>query len=947
MQTFDIRDFFAKIWGEGSSDRCLVRMSQSGGMRHIWGNDVDFYEQALGEVNYFFAPFVFDARTRRQKHAYATRAFWADIDVKPGAPEGTYGTLADAAAAVRNFIDSAAFPAPTYIVQSGAGLHLYWCVNEDIPESTWHRKALKLKGLFSSAGLLVDKSRTADSASLMRVPGTTNKKEGRQPLRVEILKQYSIIDADVFFKRLDDACKTHRVEVVEAKKESRLDVLKNSMLATQEYDREKYSSDEMASRCAQLGRVRACGGVVSEPLWYATIQVLRFTREADSAPHEWSKGDARYDPEKVDAKIAQLDEKGIGPTTCAQLQSVGSPELCKDCAFKKSIKSPIQLAVRVAKVEPSEAGEESIVVRGSEVPVGFVPKGFYLTETGSLAFKHPETGVMVDFYPYPLFVNKRVLNNTGMFHISVDTWLPHDGYLNITMPMSVCKDQMTLTEELAARGIVCTDGEDKILRMYIVESIRQLTSRFTAVKGYSSYGWDNGEFFIHDAAYGEDGEKEAIFTGENELCTTKGSAQPWGEVFDHYEKASTAYRMAFYAGFSAPLMELTGLSGVTYSMVSGESGVGKTTVQSVVCAMYGNPEALRAQRTDTYNSLMKRLGVYNSLPLCVDEMTNIDSEHLSEFVYQVSQGRERSRLTQAATMQGSGRWKTIVLSSSNELLASKIRSIRGDGEAELARLIEVYAPAYTTKDALNRVNRIVSENYGVLGADWVRNVAKHRSRVQAVVNHYTELVERKSKWGSQGRFHIAFLATCAASVALTNKWFGRNVDVDKFISAAIDEIEKNKTQGARVAVDEKALSAYVHNEETAEAVRREIESRNTAGNDSLNAWLDGLVRHVVGCSVIRKSGKRVITPQEVKAAIDENTGMLYIPAAIAERIVREAKVGSTHLAKFRKVPYRLYEGTELASSLAVSCYEIDISHIQFGVRAAPTAHGGNTSGIAA
>ncbi len=958
MLDTDVGSFFAKIWGSNAGHRCVVRQSQSGGMRHLWGSDNDVYKQALGEVNYFFGLFTFKETSRKQVNALTTRAFWLDIDVKDEASDKAYGSIEEAAASLKNFLDSSAFVSPTYIVRSGAGLHVYWCLNEDVDATLWRRKAAKFRALVETSGLKVDHSRTTDPASILRVPGTTNKKPGRSPLSVVILKENSVIDADNFYKALDESCKSTgaRTPKEEQAPISRLEAMKDSLLAVQEEDRSKYNADEMAANCAQLGRVKSLRGAVHEPLWYATIQILRFTNNGKETIHEWSKGDPRYSEDATNSKIAQLDEKGIGPTTCDQLRSVGSVELCKDCPHRKTIRSPIQLAVRVAEVTPAaESQTQTVTVNSQEIPVGFTPKGFMLTSGGSLAFKHPETGMMVDFYPYPLFVNRRVISGGGTFHISIDTWLPKDGYMQMTLPMSVCKDQLTLTEELASRGVVCTDGEDKLLRMYIVESIRQLTKQITAVRGYSRYGWDDGVFYIHDEAYSESGAAEAVFTGDSKLCSMRGDINAWDRVFDHYERASTVYKLAFYSGFGAALMEFTGFGGVTYSMVSSESGVGKTTVQSVICAIYGDPDILRAQRTDTYNSLMKRLGIYNSIPLCVDELTNIESAHLSEFVYQVSQGRERSRLTQASDLQEAGSWKTIAVSSSNEMLSSKIMDNRTDSEAELSRLIELYAPAYAPKSELDALNTVVRENYGVVGNKWVQQVARDQKAIKEVIRYYSRLVEKKACWGSQGRFHTAFLAVIATSIALVNRYFNRSVDVDKVISDAIAAIDQSKNNisgvsgvgGSSPTIDEGAMRSFADGENDEELDKEILRRQQKA---MATAWLDTLLNYVMPNSVIRKANNRTVTPSlDARFVIDEVNGKLYVPVSVAERTFALARVSTTNLTRCDKKRVKIYEGTEYASSVITLCYEIDISPVQTVLRAAKErvegAFGMNSDGV--
>ena len=61
---------------------------------------------------------------------------------------------------------------------SGYGVHIYWPLCEPIPESRWRECAKRLAQLFATHGLEIDTSRTQDSASILRPPGTHNRKNG-------------------------------------------------------------------------------------------------------------------------------------------------------------------------------------------------------------------------------------------------------------------------------------------------------------------------------------------------------------------------------------------------------------------------------------------------------------------------------------------------------------------------------------------------------------------------------------------------------------------------------------------------------------------------------------------------------------------------------------------------------------------------------------------------
>jgi len=130
---------------------------------------VDVYLACAGYANDF---------SRTAANATGAYAFWMDIDCgeqKAQAGKG-YLTVEEALSALDRFCDAACLPKPTHIVLSGGGIQVYWTVNDHIERIQWQAFATKLKAVAQALGLQADPSRTADIASVMRMPGTLNYK---------------------------------------------------------------------------------------------------------------------------------------------------------------------------------------------------------------------------------------------------------------------------------------------------------------------------------------------------------------------------------------------------------------------------------------------------------------------------------------------------------------------------------------------------------------------------------------------------------------------------------------------------------------------------------------------------------------------------------------------------------------------------------------------------
>jgi hypothetical protein len=160
-----------------------------------------------GTEVYFACAEYLTPDNRVAANASRAYAFWMDVDCgkeKAAAGKG-YATVEDAEEAVIEFCKATGLPQPTHIIHSGGGLHGYWVLDGVIARELWQSYARKLKELTKACGFLADDSRTADIASVLRVPGTLNHKY--TPPRPVVLKYASdeFIECSVMLDAIDAA----------------------------------------------------------------------------------------------------------------------------------------------------------------------------------------------------------------------------------------------------------------------------------------------------------------------------------------------------------------------------------------------------------------------------------------------------------------------------------------------------------------------------------------------------------------------------------------------------------------------------------------------------------------------------------------------------------------------------------------------------------------------
>ncbi|MES2498890.1 MAG: hypothetical protein V4570_00015 [Pseudomonadota bacterium] len=131
-----------------------------------------------GNEAYFACAEFITTNNREASNAAGASCLFFDIDCgKNKALAGIgYETEIAAVKELEQFCQDTGIPYATHIVFSGSGLHVYWAFDSFVERATWQTYAKKLKALSRARVFLVDHSRTADIASVLRVPGTLNYK---------------------------------------------------------------------------------------------------------------------------------------------------------------------------------------------------------------------------------------------------------------------------------------------------------------------------------------------------------------------------------------------------------------------------------------------------------------------------------------------------------------------------------------------------------------------------------------------------------------------------------------------------------------------------------------------------------------------------------------------------------------------------------------------------
>lgn len=781
------KEFLATIWAKQGL-KCLVQVLPANAKyrkpyyKHYFYPSTDAAIEAIEQftargVTLYHACATFSADQRTQANALLVKSFWADIDCGEGKP---YASQKEGVVAIQAFAKEVGLPLPM-ILSSGRGIHCYWTLNDEIPAEQWTATAIQFKQVMRHQKFQADPSRTADVASILRPVGSKNFKDPANPKDVRVIKAPTPMDYAVFQGLIKSYLDTH--DILPEQPLAKGTGLNSDLSGGQEFP--PSSAYKIADQCPQIANIRDTRGMVSEPIWYAGIGVLKHTLEGEAVIHEWSSGHPDYDADDTDAKIAQWQS---GPAICSRF-SDHNPSLCEGCPHSGKIKSPITLGYK-----PEPPIEQSTIrndVTGEiefEMPEALVSN--FRVMNGQLSgfsmktVTDKDTG---DTKPVPSW---DAFCDTVFYPIGYHRG--EEGYaLHMRAPSQhnkPARDFELLCSEIGQGGaklfaslgkhqIVAIHGEKKNMEAYLTKWHDTVKKAVEELQQYQHYGWQDDEaFLVGNRLYQPNGTVKEVLLDKNAASMAKhfsveGSVAEWRNIINtaYNYPNQEQYQFIVCAGFAAPLVHLLrDFNGTVINMLSYKSGRGKTTVQRAAMSIWAKPSHLFSFEQTTWNALLSNIGTMHSLPVFVDEFTNAQPHDISSFVYSISTGEGKKRLNQAGELRtNTSGWETLVGCSANRSMVSTVAAGKSNPEAEIARVIEYEFEIVSKMKDMEAAEllRRLHENHGAVGDQFARwlVVPKNQEYARELILKVQEKITNEAKLTVVHRFWAQGMAAVIAA----------------------------------------------------------------------------------------------------------------------------------------------------------------------------------------
>ncbi|MCA6318052.1 DUF927 domain-containing protein, partial [Phenylobacterium sp.] len=537
--------------------------------------------------------------------------------------------------------------------------------------------------------------------------------------------------------------------------------------------------EQVRKTCAFVDNALTTGGAaLHNPLWLMTTSIASFCEDGRTQAHRMADQHRTYTVEETDRLydrvLATRTRRDFGWPKCSRIDALGAKE-CQTCPLRPLDKSPLNHP-------PAPAGQGSAPAGAGAAPASDMPAGYTRDQLGrvcKIVLDDNGASQTLPICAYPM-TDAWLQDNPWVLHFST---IIHSGRAQkIEAPLAEMSAREGIGKIMGRQGIVLPEKGAQVLREFFVAWIQRLQQSKNSVVSSTPFGWTvaNGklEGFTYAGRVWGDGEDRPAASPDPILSyqySPKGELGPWLEAARIITDQKRPHLDAILAAsFGGPLVRFTGQAGVMLSCYSPESGIGKSTAMRVAQAIWGDPQKALQSLNDTANSVIRKIGEIKNLPLLWDEIKT-ESE-TSKFVlmsFQLTQGKERSRLNADVTQRDPGTWQTLLISASNDSLIDPIQRVTKSTNAGLYRLFEYQVPpgvhGQVEHSMVSRTIAKLNDHYGQAGLAYARFLGANSDRIAREVAEIQDELSREVSAGNDERFWIATMTVVLAGARYANE----------------------------------------------------------------------------------------------------------------------------------------------------------------------------------
>lgn len=790
------------------------------------------------------------AQGRRAANAVGHKCYWVDLDVgKTNTP--SYATLEHALLALTQFAGTTGLM-PTFVVQSGKGLHVYWAMDRMLERSLWSEVGGYFSALQKQHGLVVDPSCAGDSARVLRMPGTLHTGSGAT-VSIAVDNSAALYNPEDFLQRIAGQLTTvpvsSRHTVPQSVASPAVFASKAVLQATGMIQPPTAHAEPIVRNCPALMTM----GMGSYNQWFLAMTVLKRCIDGREWAHKLSSMDQRYDPADTDKKFDDAGDDS--PARCDAFRAA-CPGFCAQCAYSASVTSPVQLhriVVTPHKIEMPQPAGGSVGATGlsgelvipeswsfQRVPIAH--PDYLVDQRGivkRIVTKDPQTGgyttqeiVLCASQLYYLYSETRVVDDRPQRSYMFEAVHPggRTEHVRYIIEQDSGPQQALRWFSNANMYGLCGSG-GKELSAFMNAYLATVVHGSPDLPTVDRFGWhkfrnERGEaeqgFVVGSGIITESGMKPVRYGAMAAPHAAKefahaGTLEKWKYIPQMYKTLGQEIgQLAICMAFAAPLMRYGSgeAKNAVLSIWSPNSGQGKSQLLAACATIWGNPQHAFFSRQESVVARMRRLALWNNIPALMDELTDVKDEDMYNLAYTLAGGKEKNKLKSSGdAFVTTGDWSTCTLTTANRSFKEAITRFAGDSEATLLRVMEYecefpsYAHNPQVQDYINMCMALCKDNYGLAGPEFVYQLMQRPDRM-TTLTRMSELWCDRNKLQTRERFMGYPLALALTAGRWAVEWGLLDYDMDALERWVLDVfIPHNRRFTSEYAPDVKELIA--------------------------------------------------------------------------------------------------------------------------------------------
>jgi len=378
--------------------------------------------------------------------------------------------------------------------------------------------------------------------------------------------------------------------------------------------------------------------------------------------------------------------------------------------------------------------------------------------------------------------------------------------MDLVIPGECLGNAHKLIEHVAIYGVAFKGKEAVAFKDLMTTWLKQLQDNKHVAEVTEQLGWMEKDgktvgfscgatTFYSDGRVRNDVRAAKEFSAMAKYYEPRGEMAKWKEVANFLtEQNNPAFTALIASAFAAPIVQFTGVSGAILSIVSMESGVGKTSALKCAQAVWGSPKHGVSAIEDTTLSVARKVGFLNNLPAYWDELRGEGMmEKFLTLAFQITQGKEKTRLNQSAQMQEIRTWDTMLIVASNDSIFEAMGQYSVGSDAGVARTFEMVVQPFLCETSRAEVAILFEQlhnNYGHAGRVYAQWLATHQAEVSKRVQRVrTKLGQANAERGAE-RFWFSMMGSLIVGAQIANELGLVKINVRTLAQYLIDNLTR-------------------------------------------------------------------------------------------------------------------------------------------------------------